>query len=60
MDSLIPWLKKHSFQAHTIALGIMVASAGAMYFAAQSGSITWIWVLMGLFILANLLELAIQ
>jgi len=60
MDSLILWLNKHSFQAHTIALGIMVTSAVAMYFAAQLGSITWIGVSMGLFILANLMELAIQ
>jgi hypothetical protein len=60
MDSLIPWLRKHSFRAHAIALGMMVASAVALYFAAQSGSITWIWVLMGLFIVANLMELTIQ
>jgi hypothetical protein len=60
MDSLIPWLQKHSFQAHAIALGIMVSTAAAMYFAARLESTIWIWGLMGLFILGNLLELAIR
>jgi len=60
MDSMIPWLRKHSFQAHALALGIMVTSAAAMYFTAGLEAISWTWGLMGLFILGNLLELAIR
>ncbi len=60
MDSLIPWLQKHTFEAHAIALGMMALAAAALYLAAQSGSRAWISILMGLFILGNLLELAIR
>ena len=60
MDSLIPWLRKHKFQAHAIAFGMMVSAAAAMYFAAKLESTNWIWGLMGLFIAGNLLELAIR
>ncbi len=60
MDSFTLWLRKHSFLAHAVALGIMSMSAAAMYFAARLESTTWIWGLMGLFILGNLLELAIR
>jgi hypothetical protein len=59
MNSLILWLRKNSFQAHAIALAIMVTAAAAMYFAAKLESTNWIWGLLGLFILGNLLELAI-
>jgi hypothetical protein len=60
MDSWIPWLRQHSHMAHVIALSIMVISAAALYFAAPSGFRVWIWVLIGLFVLGNLLELAIK
>jgi len=60
MDSWFPWLRQHSHQAHGIALSIMGLAAAALYFAASSESRIWIWVLIGLFVLGNLLELAIK
>ncbi len=60
MDSLVNWLQKHSFEAHALALSIMASSAAALYLAAQSGYHAWILILLGLFILGNLLELAIR
>ena len=54
------WLGKHSYQMHVTALGIMGFAAAALYFAARAGSTPWIWALIGLFILGNLLELAIR
>ena len=59
MDSWVPWLRKHSHQTHALALGIMVISAAALYIAAQLGSSAWIWTLIGLFILGNLMELIV-
>ncbi len=59
MNSLLPWLRKHSFQAHVLAIVIMVTSAALLYLAARSSSTAGIYILIGLFILGNLLELAI-
>jgi len=50
----------HTFQIHSLTILLMALSSGGMYLAAMHHSTAWIWVLMGCFALANLLELAIQ
>jgi hypothetical protein len=59
MDSILQWLRSHRFQVHCMALGVMISTAVALYYAAKAGLSLWIWGLMGLFILGNLLELTI-
>jgi hypothetical protein len=59
MDALIAKLRKNSFRAHLVALTCMVTAAALLYLAAQQGSTFWIWILIGLFILGNLMELII-
>lgn len=58
--SLIQTLRRHSFQAHSLTLAMMVAASALAYPAARSGADFWIWVALGLFILANLIELVIK
>lgn len=53
-------LQKHSYAIHSIAFVMMVLASLALYFAAGSGSTAWIWVLLGLFGLANLLVLFVK
>jgi hypothetical protein len=51
--------EKTRYKAHILALGLMVGSAALLYLAANYGSNGWIITLLGLFIIGNLLELAI-
>jgi hypothetical protein len=60
MHALIAQLRRNSFIAHLLALSCMVVASALMYVAAQKGLTSWIWVLIGLFILGNLLELVIR
>ncbi len=51
------WLKKHSFQIHTIAFLMMILPAIPMFYAAKSGNDPFILVLIGLVALGNILVL---
>jgi hypothetical protein len=51
------WLKKHSFQIHTIAFLMMILPAIPMFHAAKSGNDPFILVLIGLVVLGNILVL---
>jgi hypothetical protein len=60
MKALIARFRKNSFRAHLVALTCMVASAALLYLAAHGGTSLLIGLLIGLFILGNLMELIIQ
>jgi hypothetical protein len=60
MDSWTTKLRKHSFRVHLVSLTCMMTASALMYPAAQQGNMVWIYGLIGLFILGNLMELAIQ
>jgi hypothetical protein len=60
MNQLRAWLHKHTYPVHVSAFALMVISSFCLYLAARGASGGWMWVLLGLFILGNLLELAIQ
>ena len=60
MNALVAKLRKNSFRAHLVALTCMVTASALLYLAAQQASTFWIWILIGLFILGNLMELIIQ
>lgn len=60
MNALIARFRKQIFQVHLAALICMVTASALMYLAAQHGSRIWIWALIGLFILGNIMELSFQ
>jgi hypothetical protein len=53
-------LKKNTFRIHTAAFLLMVLPSIGLYFAAATGSIPVVWVLLGLFITANILILLVN
>jgi hypothetical protein len=54
------WLHEHSYAVHLLALAIMVIAAWLLYPAALAGTTWSIWVLLSLFVFANLLELSVR
>lgn len=52
------WYRKHQFTVHLVAFCLMVVPSILLYLAAGAGSSLWIWVLLGIVILANLVLLA--
>lgn len=51
------WIKKHSFQIHTVAFLTMILPAIPMFYAAKSGNDPFIFLLIGLVVVGNILVL---
>jgi hypothetical protein len=60
MNSLIRWLRSHTFESHLVALGLMALPPVAMYYAARGGNIALVIALLGLVVLGNLLVLFVR
>ncbi len=60
MDSLIKKLRAHKFETHLAAILLMAVPPVALYFAAERGAVGWIWFLISLVILGNLLALLVE
>ena len=54
---MLKWLNKDIFKIHLLAFVLMVLPAVLLYFAAQRSADFWIWLLLGLVVLGNLLAL---
>ena len=54
------WLRTHRFEAHVIAFLLMITPPIPMILFARQGATVWIWPLLGLIVLGNLLELALK
>jgi hypothetical protein len=52
-------LRQRQFQLHLIALLLMFLPAVGIYFAARNGSEVWIWFLLSIIILGNLLAMLV-
>jgi hypothetical protein len=50
-------MQKHAYRVHSTAFVLMILSSAGLYFAARAGSSGWIFVLLGLFIMGNVLLL---
>jgi uncharacterized membrane protein len=59
MKSLQTWLNTHKFQVHALAFGLMMVTPVLMFFAAQGEAMGWIWFLLALFGVGNLLALSV-
>ena len=56
----INWLRKSTFRIYSLAFILMLISSLLLYPAAKSGAADWIWLLLGIFILTNLMLLVIK
>lgn len=52
------WLKKHKVETSLVALLLMILPPLPMVFYAQSGKMGWVWFLLGIIILGNVLAIA--
>lgn len=60
MKSGKEWLSSHKFETHLTAFLLIILPAIPLFYVAQLESNAWIWGLLSLVILGNLLELAIR
>ncbi len=60
MSGFFKWLRANKFNAHLIVLALLFIPPIPLYFAAQSGAVGWIWALLGLVILGNVLVLFVR
>ena len=59
MTILRNWLNTHKFQVHALAFGLMMVTPVLMFIAAQGEAVAWIWFLLALFGVGNLLALSV-
>lgn len=57
MIRLVRRIRAHKFEAHLLAFLLIALSAGLMYHAAEREAITWIWILISIVVLGNILAL---
>jgi formate/nitrite transporter FocA (FNT family) len=57
---MLVWMRKHKFEAHSIAFLLMILPPILLYLAAQDGAVTWIIVLLIPVVLGNILELFLE
>ena len=55
MTKIFGWIATHKFQAHSLAFLLIVLPSIGLYFATQLESAGWVWGLLGLAALGNLL-----
>ena len=60
MPGIITWLRNHKFETHLAAVLLMAVPPLPLYFAAQQGAAGWIWALLSLVILGNVLVLLVR
>ncbi|NLG72419.1 MAG: hypothetical protein GX495_10305 [Chloroflexi bacterium] len=58
MSQILNWLSKNKTRVHLLAFLLTMLPSIPLYFAARSGSVGLVWVLIGLVILGNLLAVA--
>jgi len=60
MNSMISWIRAHKFEAHLTAFLLMVIPSALLYFTNQSQGVVLIWVLLGVFVIGNILAMLIK
>jgi hypothetical protein len=60
MKKLAKWLQEHTFEANLLALLLMAVPPVLLYFAARQGALGWIYALLGLVVLGNILVLFLR
>ena len=60
MRKMIEWLRTNKYESYLLAFALMVLPPIPMYIAAQQGASGWIWSLIGLIIIGNLIALVVR
>ena len=53
-------MQKHAYRVHSTAFVLMILSSAGLYFAARAGASIWIFVLLGIFVLGNILTFLVN
>lgn len=53
----LTWLHTHRYLAHLVAFLLLMLPPLPMYYFAQRGATVWVWFLLGVIVLGNLLAL---
>ncbi len=59
MPNIRKWLNNRKFQVYLLAFILMVGPPIPMYLVAQRGANGWIWFLLGIVVLGNLLAISV-
>lgn len=57
---MIKRLRAHKFEFHLVVILLMAIPPLPLYFAAQQDALGWIWVLLSLVVLGNILALLVD
>ena len=57
---MINWLRKHRFETHFISFSLMLMVSIGMYVAVFAGAVSLIWILLGIFVLANVIAMVVR
>jgi predicted ABC-type exoprotein transport system permease subunit len=60
MRKMIKWLRTNKYESYLLAFALMVLAPIPMYFAAQQAAYGWIWSLIGLIVIGNLIALVVR
>ena len=59
MENIKQSLRENKFKLHVTALLMMLIQPIPMYLAAQNGAAAWIWLLIGVVVLGNLIVIIV-
>ena len=57
---MIQWTRTHKFEAHLICFAMMILASIALYVVINTGMAVLVWILLGLFALANVLAMLVK
>jgi hypothetical protein len=57
MHKGLNWLQTNRYSAHLVAFFLMILPPLPMYYCAQRGATGWVWALLGIVILGNVIAL---
>ena len=57
---MFPWLRQHKFKTHLTIFAMMLLASIGLYIAMVRGTTNLFWPLIAVFILANLVAMAVK
>jgi hypothetical protein len=54
------WLQRRKFQVYLLAFALLILPPAPLYLAARQGENAWIWFLIGLVVVGNLLAISVR
>ena len=57
---MIQWLRTHKFEAHLLTFSLMILASIGLYITGSSGITLLVWILIGVFVLANIMAMAVK